>query len=67
MHENNEGAPHGADEWNWDTTGLTPEQDVGVALSSIRNYAREHGLSGREVMDVFNVGLVRRHQSGRAA
>lgn len=46
----------------WDVTGLTREQDVGVALSSIAHYAREHDLTGREVLDVFSAGIVMRHQ-----
>lgn len=46
----------------WDVTGLTREQDVGVALSSIAHYAREHCLTGREVLDMFSAGIVMRHQ-----
>lgn len=47
----------------WDTTGLTREQDLSVALCSMRNYAREHDLSGRALLDVFNAGLMAMHKA----
>lgn len=47
----------------WDTTGLTREQDLSVALSCMRNYALSHDLSGRALLDVFNAGLVALHQA----
>lgn len=67
MGENEASALQAPGDAAWDVTGLTREQDVGVALSSIAHYAREHGLTGREVLDVFNAGIVMRHQAGEAS
>lgn len=58
MGENEASALQAPDDATWDVTGLTREQDVGVALSSIAHYAREHDLTGREVLDVFSAGIV---------
>lgn len=62
MGENEASALQAPGDVTWDVTGLTREQDVGVALSSIAHYAREHDLTGREVLDVFSAGIVMRHQ-----